>query len=58
MLPMTYKGFNRILLMYINTLWLDVYVKSEVYMLDIPMEHVRYTPAKSFEVWFQWNRRM
>ena len=28
MLPMTCKGFNRLLLMYINTLWLDVYVNS------------------------------
>ena len=28
MLPMTYKGFNRLLLMYISTLWLDVYVNS------------------------------
>ena len=23
MLPLTYKGFNRLVLMYINTLWLD-----------------------------------
>ena len=23
MLPMAYEGFNRLLLMYINTLWLD-----------------------------------
>ena len=28
MLPVTCKGFNRLLLMYINTLWLDVYVNS------------------------------
>ena len=28
MLPLTYKGFNRLLLMYINTLWLDAYVNS------------------------------
>ena len=28
MLPMTCKGFNRLLLMYINTLWLDAYVNS------------------------------
>ena len=28
MLPMTYKGFNRLFLMYINTLWLDAYVNS------------------------------
>ena len=25
-LPVTYKVFNRLLLMYINTLWLDAYV--------------------------------
>ena len=26
MLPLTYMGFNRLLLMYINTLWLDAYM--------------------------------
>ena len=35
----------------INTLWLGVYVRYT------PMEYVRYTPAKSFEVWLQWDRR-
>ena len=28
MLSMAYKGFNRLLLMYINTLWLDAYVNT------------------------------
>ena len=25
-------------------------------ILDIPMVYVRYTPAKAFEVWLQWDR--
>ena len=28
MLPVTYKGFNRLLIIYINTLWVDTYVNS------------------------------
>ena len=28
LLPMTYKGFKLVALMYINTLWLDIYVNS------------------------------
>ena len=46
MLPLTCKGLvgiNSLLLIYINTLWLDVYVSSHAfviyglgYMLDIP----------------------
>ena len=31
MLPMTCNGFNRLLLMYINTLWLDAHVNSEAF---------------------------
>ena len=31
MLPMTCKWFDRLLLMYINTLWLDPYVSSKAF---------------------------
>ena len=62
MLPMAYKGFNRLLLMYINTLWLDAlrFINTVAMALGIcqtyPVEYVRYIPAKSFEVWLQWDR--
>ena len=54
MLPLTFKGFNSLLLMYINTLY------GLMYMLIVkPLNHInilwlgvyiRYTPEKSFVV--------
>ena len=50
MLPITYKGFNRLLLMYINTSWLDVYVNSQLSLCCWCINtlwlgvYVRYTP--------------
>ena len=50
MLPLTCKGFNSVLLMYSNTLWLDAYIMLTVKPLRCISslwlgQYVRYTPA-------------
>ena len=55
MLPMTYKGINKLLLMHINTSWLDAHVNSQAFEV-YGLGDVRYNPAKPFEVWLQWDR--
>ena len=52
-LPMTYKWFTRLLLMYINTLWLDPYVTVKplrcINALWLGV-YVRYTPWNMLDI--------
>ena len=53
MLPLTYKGFKTLLLIYINTLSVKPLRCISTLWLG---KYVRYTLANSFEVWLQWDK--